>query len=296
MLLSASKCFCVRQNGSKCAFGAPLSVAAGRRGQPPPEQMAIGPPRRRRLPVRPPRRFTLARQSLKNSEARALSRLSLGTEVVRGELPVAPHGDPPPFVHPPPFVRHRQAKAGPHVPTTAHACLCPRRRAAALAARSRSLALLWRRACAPGLTEEGNDLVLATPPCDVEGRIAGLIEEGDDLVLASLPRAGEGRLAPLVSERRVGALLEKALDDREVAPGCTVMERCPSVISLRHTGHVREEPRGHPRGKGFGGEGSRLTFVSLTFAWASRRISTQPSYPNIEDTMSAVDPYDPYDP
>ena len=56
-------------------------------------------------------------------------------------------------------------------------------------------------------------------------------------------------------------------------------------------GHVREKPRGHPRGKGFGGEGSRLTFVSLTFAWASRRISTQPSYPHHEDLMSAVPPY-----
>ena len=120
--------------------GAPLSVAAGRRGQPPPQQMAIGPPRRRRLPVRPPRRFALARQPSKNSEARAVWRLSLGTELVRGELPVAPHGDPPPFV------RHRQANAGPHMLTTARARMCPRRRAAALAARSRSLALLWRRA------------------------------------------------------------------------------------------------------------------------------------------------------
>ena len=54
--------------------GAPLSVAADRRGQPPPQQMAIGPPRRCRLPVRPPRRFALARQPSKNSEARALCR------------------------------------------------------------------------------------------------------------------------------------------------------------------------------------------------------------------------------
>ena len=120
--------------------------------------------------------------------------------------------------------------------------------------------------------------------------VPGFSEEGDDLVVAILPREVEGRLAVLVSERRVGALLEKALDDREVALPCAVMERCPSVIVLRHTGHVREKPRGHPRGKGFGGEGSRLTDVSLTFAWASRRISTQPSYPLAEDHMSAVRP------
>ena len=120
--------------------------------------------------------------------------------------------------------------------------------------------------------------------------VPGFTEEGDDLVLAKSPREVEGRVAVLVSERRVGALLEKALDDREVAPGCATMKRCPSV-TLRHTGHVREKPRGHPRGKGFGGEGSRLTSVSLTFAWASRRISTQPSYPCIEDFMSAVYPY-----
>ena len=120
--------------------------------------------------------------------------------------------------------------------------------------------------------------------------VPGFTEEGDDLVLAIRPRVVEGRLAVLGSERRVGALLEKALDDREVAIACTAMKCCASV-TLRHMGHVREKPRGHPRGKGFGGEGSRLTFVSLTFAWASRRISTQPSYPLAEDTMSAVFPY-----
>ena len=121
--------------------------------------------------------------------------------------------------------------------------------------------------------------------------VPGFTEEGDDLVVAIRPRPVEGRLAGLGSERRVGALLEKALDDREVAIVCAAMKRCVSVI-LRHTGHVREKPRGHPRGKGFGGEGSRLTFVSLTFAWASRRISTQPSYPYAEDCMSAVPPDD----
>ena len=48
--------------------------------------------------------------------------------------------------------------------------------------------------------------------------VPGFTEEGDDLVVATLPRVVEGRLAAvLVSERRVGALLEKALDDREVA-------------------------------------------------------------------------------
>ena len=52
-------------------------------------------------------------KSSNNSEARAVWRLSIGTEVLRGELPVAPNGDPPPFV------RHRQANTGPHVPMTA---------------------------------------------------------------------------------------------------------------------------------------------------------------------------------
>ena len=69
-----------------------------------------------------------------------VSRRSIGKVVLRGELPVKPHGDPPPFV------RHRQAIAVPRMLTTARARMCPRRRAAALAARSRSLALLWRRA------------------------------------------------------------------------------------------------------------------------------------------------------
>ena len=69
-----------------------------------------------------------------------VSRRSIGKVVLSGELPVEPHGDPPPFV------RHRQANAGTHMLTTARARMCPRRRAAALAARSRSLALLWRRA------------------------------------------------------------------------------------------------------------------------------------------------------
>ena len=105
-----------------------------------------------------------------------------------------------------------------------------------------------------------------------------------------LPRPVEGRPAILGSERRVGAPLEKTLDDREVAPDYRVMNSCAFVV-LREKGQVKEKPGGLPRGKGFGGEGPRLTSVSLTFAWASRRISTHPSCPFLEDHNSAVDPY-----
>ena len=55
-------------------------------------------------------------------------------------------------------------------------------------------------------------------------RVPRLAQQGDDLALALLPCVVDGRPAVPGSKRRIGAHFEKALDDREVAVACRVMQ------------------------------------------------------------------------
>ena len=127
--------------GRVAAFGG-AAVRGGRPARPTSAatdgHRAAAPPPTPGAPTTALRTRTATKQEL--GSTCVVEALSIGSKFLRGELPLKPHGDPPPFV------RHRQAIAVPRMLTTARARMCPRRRAAALAARSRSLALLWRRA------------------------------------------------------------------------------------------------------------------------------------------------------